>query len=203
MPRRRLAMGALGKDPIDWRCLAVKGLHLRKSTLRNAGSMQKKPKGFGKPVHQNSSDRYLAQFAKKLAQSPISQSVAGIVMNSTGTVKMSEVLEEFVDPYLDERQSTEEQRKLFTISVFAWNLALEPDETRQLKMDEIIEEMMPNGTERDHADMRLILEGLINRKHDYFKDINRFIANLEIKDLGRNLHLSVASLEVNKSKGKV
>jgi hypothetical protein len=165
--------------------------------------MQKKPKGFGKPVHQNDSDRYLAQFAKKIAQSPISQSATGIVINPTGTVKMSEVLEEFVDPYLDERQSAAEQKRLFAISVFAWNLAMEPDETRQLKMNEIIEEMMPNGPERDHADMRLILEGLINRKHDYFKYVNRLVANLEIKDLGGNLHLSVASFEVSKSKGKV
>ncbi|MGQ9872672.1 hypothetical protein [Leptodesmis sp.] len=44
---------------------------------------------------------------------------AGMVTNPKGEVKMSEVLEEFVEPYLDFAQNRSQREKLFSIAVIA------------------------------------------------------------------------------------
>jgi hypothetical protein len=157
--------------------------------------MTKKSKGFGKPVHQTT-DKYLTQFAKKMTQDYLSQSEAKLVMNPVGVVRMSEVLEEFADPYIDQAQDGEERKKIFSVAMFAWNLALEPEELRQSKINEVVERTMPNGTKKNRADMRLLLEELIARKYQHFNEVNRLIVDFQMKGSGDQFHLSVASAAV-------
>ena len=154
--------------------------------------MKKKSKGFGKPVHQNT-DKYLTQFAKKMAHNSVGQSGAKLLVNPDGIVKMSEVLEEFVDPYLNSHQTGEEQKKMFSVAVFAWNLAMEPDESRRSTIQKMLAGVMANGTEQDCADMTRLLEELIARKHQYFDEVNRLIVDFQMKGNGDRFHLSVAS----------
>jgi len=157
--------------------------------------MKKKSKGFGKPVHQTT-DKYLTQFAKKMVQDSLSQSGAKIVTNPVGVIRMSEVLEEFVDPYIHLYQNGEERKSIFSVAIFAWNLAIEPEEVRKSKIDEVIEKTMAHGTEQNRKDMRLLLEELIARKYQYFNEINRLIVDFQMKGSGDQFHLSVASTAV-------
>jgi hypothetical protein len=56
-------------------------------------------------------------------------------IGGSGEVKMSEVLEEFVEPYLDFAQNRSQREKLFSIAVIAWNLAIMPGNERQPMID--------------------------------------------------------------------
>ena len=42
-------------------------------------------------------------------------------------IKMSDVLEEFVEPYLEFAETEEAYRKLLSVAVVAWNVALFPE----------------------------------------------------------------------------
>ena len=48
----------------------------------------------------------------------------------TGGIKMSEVIENFIEPYMDLANTEENLRKLLTLAGLAWNTALFPKEER-------------------------------------------------------------------------
>ena len=106
---------------------------------------------------------------------------------------MSDVLEEFVTPYLDFTIGFSERQKLFALAIFAWNLALMPEQERPT----IIRQMMNQGlVENDpliRQDIREVINELIDRKKTHFADNKRYIIEFELQDLGDQFHLSVAS----------
>ena len=53
-------------------------------------------------------------------------------------VKMSEVLEEFVEPYEQYAETKEAYRKLLTTALVAWNVMLFPEKERSSKLDELL-----------------------------------------------------------------
>ncbi len=67
--------------------------------------MARKSKAFGEILKQQRADKShqkrLEKLEQKLQTGPLGDQFAGTVMNPKGEVKMSEVLEAFVEPYLD------------------------------------------------------------------------------------------------------
>ncbi len=116
-----------------------------------------------------------------------------LVQNLEGVEKMSEVLETFVEPYLDFADSRADREKLFTIAVAAWNLAFMPEEKRSA----IIQEMIAVGVDKKdmlaQQDMRAILNEMIARKLTLFSDNHRLIINFQLQESKDTFHLSVAS----------
>ena len=112
-----------------------------------------------------------------------------VVFNPEGEVKMSEVLTEFIKPYMKRVNTVDEHRKLLVIAVLAWNAAILPEEKRQ----EMVNALLANLQMPDDKDFRSIIEMMIERKMKHFAEIRRLIVNFELTDLGQRTHLSVAS----------
>jgi hypothetical protein len=110
------------------------------------------------------------------------------VANPEGEVKMSEVLEEFVEPYYLDDMTYEEAHKLFTIGVIAWNMSFFDEADREKEVRKFA------GGFHDMTDGILSIIGpMIDRKVQYFGQYDRIILNFQLTDTGETFHLSVAS----------
>ena len=82
-------------------------------------------------------------------------------MNPQGEVKMSEILEELVEPYLNFARNFSQREKLFSLALVAWNIALMPENERQQMIDQVIEQVMGGNDPLARQDAREIIDGLI------------------------------------------
>lgn len=159
--------------------------------------MTKTPKGFGKRLESQQTDKTqqkaLKKLQKKIQRSPLGEQVSGIVTSPKNEVKMSEVLEDFVEPYLDFAQNRHQREKLFGIAVAAWNLALMPEAERPTMIEQLINQALQSNDPLAQQDTREILQDLIQRKQTFFADNSRYIVDFQLQDLGQTFHLSVAS----------
>ncbi len=162
--------------------------------------MAKKPKGFGEPLHHKKQKQDLQRFAKKF-RGRMGDQVAGTVLSPAGAAKMSEVLEEFVEPYVEFADNRGQRQRLLEVAVLAWNLALLPEAERQTMLEEAIEQATLIDDALARQDIQEILDELIERKLTYFGDIRRLIVEFELKDTGREYQLSVASLMEDEQHG--
>jgi hypothetical protein len=158
--------------------------------------MASKPKGFGKPLHQKQSEeslqKDLERLSKRLVREDVTGTFAETVIAPRGAVKMSEVLEDFVEPYLESAENHQQREQLFGLAMTAWNLALLPEPERQVILDRTFERLIsPTGLLKEYFDE--IIGELIARKLDYFTDNRRLIVSFELKDTGRDFQLLVAS----------
>jgi hypothetical protein len=165
--------------------------------------MAKKSKGFGELLKHQRADKIhqkaLEKLEQKVKQGPLSEKFAGMVMNPQGEVKMFEVLEELVEPYLDFTRNFSQREKLFSLALVAWNIALMPENERQQMIDQVIEQGMGGNDPLARQDAREIIDGLIARKQKLFADNKRYIIDFQLQDMGQTFHLSVASTLMNPS----
>ena len=128
---------------------------------------------------------------KKLEQGPFRKDK--IVIEPSGEVKMSKVLTDFVEPYLEFTETEEDYRKLLALSVMAWNASFLPEKEQQEMIDRVLDKGIPTGTEELKAGLKEIVNELIVRKKIYFPEYTRMIIDFEVTDTGRDYHLAVAS----------
>ena len=106
---------------------------------------------------------------------------------------MSDVLEQFVEPYLKFARTAEEQRKLFSLATLAWNAAFLPPGDCEKMIAEVLHASLPAAAERVKADAKDIVDMLVVRKRLLFADNTRRIINFEITETADGFHLAVAS----------
>jgi len=106
---------------------------------------------------------------------------------------MSEVLKDFVQPYLESADTKEAYRKLLTLAILAWNVALLPEKEQQATVDRLVDETLATATQGLKTDMKEIVNMLIARKKSYFSENKRTIINYQLTDTGRDYYLVVAS----------
>ena len=159
--------------------------------------MGRKSKGFGEILKQKRAEKIhqkgLEKLQQKIQKGPLGDQVVGMVPNPKGEVKMSEVLEAFVEPYLDFTHTRSQREKLFTLAVIAWNLAMMPEQERQPMIDELINVGLKGNDPLAQQDTRKIIDELIARKQKYFAKNQRYILNFQLQETGDQCHLSVAS----------
>ena len=157
--------------------------------------MARKSKEFGYFLSQQKKSKQkqkqLEILKDKLKESPLHS--AEIVLEPTGEVKMSEVLMAFVEPYRQIANTEEAMQKLITLAVMAWNASLVSSEEQQEMVEEFLKVGMPDATEELKAELKEIVNELIDRKKRYFSEYQRVIIDFELKDIGREYHLSVSS----------
>ena len=106
---------------------------------------------------------------------------------------MSDVLEEFVEPYDDVANTGDAYRKLLNLGMLAWNAALVPEDQRRAIIDEAIEGGFSKASASDRALARELIETLVRRKEEHFATNRRAILSFELTDTRDGFHLTVAS----------
>ena len=101
-------------------------------------------------------------------------------------IKMSKVLLDFIDPYRDDRMSPSQLRRLVSVGIFAWNLALLPPESRGEVVDKASREFPSQRAEP----FRQIVSELIERKQQYFPEVTRVILGHELIVTPEGPHLT-------------
>lgn len=112
-----------------------------------------------------------------------------IIGPASDGIKMSEVLEDFVDPYREFAETKQAYQKLLTTAIVAWNVMLFPEKDRSSRLDELLA-TLPENVRRDG---RQIIEELMVRKERFFPQNKRMIIDFEVEDTGGKWHLSVVS----------
>ncbi len=158
--------------------------------------MAKKSKGFGELLKQQqtnkTSDEAFTEFQQKVKKGVFANKISDIVTNPLGEVKMSDVLEEFVDPYLPAMKNHSQREKLFTMAAIAWNAAIMPEQERQSMLEQTIEQSFA-GNPLAQMDALNIIGEMVDRKQQFFADNKRLIMDFQLQDMGETFHLSVAS----------
>lgn len=109
-----------------------------------------------------------------------------------GMEKMSEVLEEFVGPFIPEMREIDEIRTLFSFGMMAWNTALLPEPEQEEAIEDFLRKIRPSiGGDLDQ--FRTFLNQLILRKNMHFARNRRMIAGFDVIDNGRSYQLNVLS----------
>jgi hypothetical protein len=106
-----------------------------------------------------------------------------------GVKKMSEVMEEFIDPYLDEARTEHQLRELLSIATIAWNAALMP----AAEQDALVEDVMATVPQESRPFFLNWLMELIRRKLAFFADNKRLILSYELTWNPDNPYISVMS----------
>jgi hypothetical protein len=157
--------------------------------------MAKKSKEFRELLYQQQSsgshEKSMKQMARKI-KTELKDKIADVVVNPKGEVKMSEVLEAFVEPYLETTHNREQRLKLLTIAIFAWNLTLLAPEQQQSELERVVEELSAEDA-RIKQDIQEILNELIERKQKFFAENKRYIIDFDLKETRRTYNLSVIS----------
>ena len=149
---------------------------------------RRKPKG--KRKKQRKRDQY-AGLKKKLAQGPFRAD--GVIIEPRGKVKMSDVLADFVEPYVEFADTDEAYRKLLMLAIMAWNASFLPEEEQREMIGSMLDAGIPDETGELRAGLAGIVNTLIERKKRYFAQYTRKIIDFELTDTGSGYHLTVAS----------
>lgn len=115
-----------------------------------------------------------------------------VVSNPPGELKMSEILGDFVDPYLAEDPSESDYRGMLRIGVLAWNAAMLPADRRAGFLDGIAAEEEASLDFVAPVMTELVRE-MIARKLALYPDVRRQIISFELTRTDREYRLSVAS----------
>jgi hypothetical protein len=115
-----------------------------------------------------------------------------VVFKSSGE-KMSEVLEEFIEPYIESATTPEAYHKLITLAIIAWNAALLEETERQSLITQSTEAILATAGEEWKKDLQNILAMLIERKQRYFANNRRYILDYHLSETKKGYHLAVIS----------
>jgi preprotein translocase subunit YajC len=157
--------------------------------------MAKKSKEFSALLHQQRRAKRHQETMSTLAQrveENLQGKVEDIIIDPKGEVKMSEVLQAFIEPYVDTARSREQRLKLLMMAVVAWNLAIIPKAQKRRDMEEMIEQICKKDRQAQR-DIRETLEELIERKQTFFADNYRYILDFELTESPNAFHLAVVS----------
>ncbi len=156
--------------------------------------MAKKSKGFRELLSQESSSNIERQSSaaleKKLARE---LGISTKFIPSPKGAKMSEALEELVEPYFDSTADRRSLETLLSMGALAWNLAIVPTEDRQELFDTAFQ-AATKSQDADIAEGKALVETLIERKEKLFPENRRMIMSFELKYTGGgDYQISVAS----------
>ena len=102
---------------------------------------------------------------------------------------MSEVLWEFVAPYMPLAPEREAVEKLLTLAIAAWNMTLFPVAERAQRLRELSTTLPAEA----RTDFLALIEEMTTRKARYFAQHTRYILNYELTERRASYHLNVLS----------
>jgi hypothetical protein len=112
-----------------------------------------------------------------------------VIYQPQGKAKMSQVIIDYIEPYLDSVDTYIEYDNLVGFAVLVWNIALLP----QNEQKKFISEILGNFSQTDALKLKPILEELLRRKKNHFADNKRFIVEYDLTESNDGFHLFVVS----------
>ncbi|HDP34370.1 MAG TPA: hypothetical protein ENN29_04580 [Candidatus Hydrogenedentes bacterium] len=112
-----------------------------------------------------------------------------VVKRDSGGGKMSEILLDFVDPFIADCEDIEICRNIIRLAVMVWNTSLLPQE----KGKEALEKMVASFDKEAQVEGCMIIYQMLNRKMRFFSHCNRCIFDFDLIDKGSDWHLNVVS----------
>jgi hypothetical protein len=107
-----------------------------------------------------------------------------------GQPRISESLQQLLDPYFDENTTGEEFRRMTVLAVLAWNRAVLPEQRGQ----EVIREARQHFPAEDEKTFLDLMEELVRRKRKLFPDDHRLIVDVEAcKESDGTYYITAAS----------
>lgn len=159
--------------------------------------MARKSKGFNELLQQKQNEEQMAtqsfQRLQQKAKQEGGDTSQEMVRNPKGVAKMSEVLEQFIQPYKDTTEDFADLEALVEMAILAWNISLIAKENRQDAIESMLSETQAGADQPGHSEFLSLLHELIDRKDRHFSKNKRFITTFDLQDLGDSYHLSVAS----------
>ncbi|MEW6355309.1 MAG: hypothetical protein AB1696_03210 [Planctomycetota bacterium] len=139
-------------------------------------------------------EREMRRQLKKFGKETMTKLGAGqAVLDPCGEVKMSEVLNDLIEPYLPPGADIELTRMIVTLGALAWNLSLSEDGDHRPRFHEAGQEIKAEIENRFGNDIQTILSEMIVRKKALFPHHSRYIVNCELIREGGGHKLLVAS----------
>ncbi|GJD15199.1 hypothetical protein RIVM261_001550 [Rivularia sp. IAM M-261] len=134
--------------------------------------------------------KMMQQFKKEIESG---DDKALVLMEPEGYEKISDVIIQFLQPYVVKLRSPKEYEKLLVIGILAWNASLMAPSEREKMIKDVASKGMGNADKETLQGMREIVNELIERKQKHFPDIKRYITNYKLKQTGKDFHLSIVS----------
>ncbi len=134
------------------------------------------------------SNRLLETAAKELGLA-----LKRLVSSPPGQEKMSDILENFAEPYLprpEEDGDLEKFEYVFDLAVIAWNSTI-ISPSNPLEIQEKLFEQADNP--EWELETREVLRSMVERKQEHFPECRRMILNYTLEDRGYDYYLSVMS----------
>ena len=112
-----------------------------------------------------------------------------IIATSFDGIKMSKVMEKFVEPYYEVVKNEEEYRRLLTVAIIAWNATLMAENERAPTLRRLLVTL----SEELRTDAMEIIKELMVRKEKYFPEYRRGFIDYELTVSPGGWQLSVVS----------
>ena len=132
-------------------------------------------------------------FKQEIANDPERKNTV-LVDTPKNLPKMSEVLIEYIEPFLAGTENYQEYSNFLKIAVMSWNMALVSEEKGQ----ELLKKIFPGNSSdpeeiEDEKEVQRIVKKLIKRKLKFFAEEKRFITDFKLTQNSGRFHISVAS----------
>jgi hypothetical protein len=110
--------------------------------------------------------------------------------------KMSEMISEMAAPFISEGKTPEEKHHRLTAVCSAWNMACGSSEMRRQQLEQYVEgyrQSNPPISPDNLANIRKVMESLMERKLEMFPEDKRQIVSANIVMVGKDYRIEVAS----------
>ena len=110
--------------------------------------------------------------------------------------KMSEMISEMAAPFISEGKTPEEKQNRLNAVCSAWNMACGSPEVRRQQLEQYVEGYRQNNpaiSPSNLANVRKVMESLMERKLELFPDDKRQVVSAKIVMVGKDYRIEVAS----------
>jgi len=117
-----------------------------------------------------------------------------IVVDPKGMEKMSEVIENFAEPLLEDCENDKDIKKIIKFAILVWNLTLIPDDDKQKnEIQNFVDTLSTSNDANEIRHFKHYTNLLVTRKRKMFSHIKRAIIDYQFSGSGSNLRLNIAS----------
>ncbi len=141
-----------------------------------------------KTKKKNRQNRYQLKLKKK-----IEKSGKKVVVEPSGAIRMSEVLQDFAEPLLKESVTDAEVKDAIKFSILVWNASLVPTPDRENILELLIENLADSDQPGHTESIKYYVNMLLKRKETMFPDLNRIIVDFRFSGSESTLRFDVAS----------